>query len=124
MRTVEHTTHHGRIHQFTFFQASRETVDEWMTMMRLLYERKPSTERLLLLIDMSESGILPLTTIHIQLHQLFETQQERPKGRVALVLREMTMPSVANSMLQIFNKHNETQSFLDYDKAWDWIART
>jgi hypothetical protein len=123
MRTVEHSTHHNRIHQFTFLEASRESVDEWIVFMDILLARIDASQSLLMMLDMRQSGILPLTTVHARLLKLFEAQKERPKGKIALILPEQSSASLANSMVQIFSRYNEVQTFATYDSAWDWISR-
>jgi hypothetical protein len=122
MRTVEHTTHHERVHQFTFFEATRETVDEWMTLLEVLLQRTDSTQPLSLLLDMRQSGVLPLATIHTRLHSLFAAQTTRPPGKVAILIAHETLHALVNSLLQIFSRTNEAQSFHDYDSAWVWIS--
>jgi hypothetical protein len=123
MHTVEHTTHYNRIHQFTFLEASRESVEEWVAFMEILLTRIDKSESILMMLDMQQSGMLPLTTVHTRLHKLFDSQKDRPKGKIALILPEQVSVALANSILQIFSHYNEAQSFATYDSAWDWISR-
>ncbi|NWF68986.1 MAG: hypothetical protein HXY40_07865 [Chloroflexi bacterium] len=74
------------IHQFVFTLPSRQAVDVWIQHLMTIYEQQQAT---LFLLDIRESGILPMTYVFQRLSQWVATHPRRPLTYVALLHKDV-----------------------------------
>jgi hypothetical protein len=111
------------VHKYTFLTSSRQTIDEWITLLDELYEKKRGTgEDLLMLIEINEVNI-PIRYTTNSVRRWTQKRPDRAKSFVAVTHKANMM---MNMLRQIINNMPmvETMRFFLKEKeaeAIEWL---
>jgi hypothetical protein len=85
-RLYTYTEHEGAIHEFQFWASSPAAVDEWFTLLKTLQcQNGQKGEPKRLLLNLTRSGILPMTYAIQRARQFVAQHPELDQVRVAIV---------------------------------------
>lgn len=73
------------IHQFMFTAPSQQAVDMWFEYLDMLYDITPTDSRVLFLMDLRQSGILPMTYLLQRGKRWLKTNPSRHTKRFAIL---------------------------------------
>lgn len=99
--TLVHYTYHKNenIHEMYFTQSSRGAVDEWVMLMTAIYKHITDKDSVRLLLDISDSGVLPLNYAIGQGRKWSNSLVIHPEARLAFLYRSDALRSLANTLL-------------------------
>ena len=114
------------IHAFTFRKSNRAAVDDWLAHMDAIYADKTGADSLAILIDLRQSGTLPLSYIFTRATKWVRQLRVHPQVRLALLNKpgENILTALSDKFLQTMRLgHLETANFYGQadDKALDWL---
>lgn len=115
----------SQVHKISFAESSRQAVDEWLTVMKSLYDRLASTDKIRLLFDMSQSGTMPLIYAIGEGKRFADNLTFHPESRVAMLHPADRIRPFANVVLNALKmKHLRTRFFdvEDQDGAIAWLT--
>jgi hypothetical protein len=107
------------IHEIVFTIASRSSIDELIAQLELIL--LDSRDAQYVLLDLRESGMLPLRYLAYSLRQLLERHPERAQIFVAMVLDDGVLLNVTSALLRTIMRRDRVQYFDRYDHAKMWL---
>jgi len=120
----------NNIHHFTFNKPTREAVDEFITIQNEISQQTGYFNRVLTLMDITESGLPSLKHIITQIRATVKRNRyygTSRMSRTAVVYSDPGLGSLLNSgiqMLEQINPGNPVQAFMDYDQAVVWLLES
>ena len=120
MSVITHVPLDNNIHELVFEESSRDAIDQFLGMLVDFYQNEDG-ENPYIILDMRESGMLPLRYLTTSLRQLFEYYPEHEPAKIALVMEDPQMLDVARALLQTIMKRESVQYFTKMDKARLWL---
>lgn len=116
------------VHEFVFLEASRASVDEWITYLDDIYGRAPLKQELRFVVDTRQSGMLPLGYMSKKLRDLHANYDKRPPTRLVFLSYQSAMMVLLHLLIEITvsNEENAVRYFQtdDPQKAVDWLMTT
>jgi len=111
------------VHQFTFYTASTEAVDFFFDTMGRIYAEDVTKDTIVLVImDVRESGLMPLSYAFRQARQWMNQQPYHPPAFVAVVHKDnflLTLLEMSFKSMRL--GHLRTASFSELDAAYQWL---
>lgn len=120
MPVITHITLDDNIHELVFTESSRRTIDHFLDMLVQFYGEN-TDDNLYFVLDMCESGMLPLRYLTKELGHVLEAYPEREAARIALVLDDPQMLNVTRALLDTIVRRDRVQYFTQIDKARLWL---
>lgn len=120
MSLITHVAHNNNIHELVFTESSRSVIDHFLKMMNRFYQQS-NGESLYLIMDMRQSGMLPLRYLTKSLRQLLEQHADTASTNIAIVLEDPQMLNVTRALLRTFMHRDSVQYFTDIEKAHLWL---
>ena len=110
------------IHQFYFLKASRKALDEWHQYLMALFPTISEDDRVLMILDITESGMQPMRYALRLAKQLEQKLGTLPATRYAFIYDRGVMLSLISSFFNILNLSNSDIQYFPTDKRADAIA--
>lgn len=107
------------IHEIVFSVASRASITELMTHLDDILSR--NLDKNYILLDLRESGMLPLRHLGYSLRTLLERHPEHGQIFVAMVLDDGVLLNVTSALLRTIFRRDHVQYFDRYDHANMWL---
>jgi len=120
MPVITHITLDDNIHELVFSESSRRAIDHFLDMLVQFYSEN-GDDNLYFVLDMRESGMLPLRYLTKELRALLEAYPDREAARIALVLDDPQMLNVTRALLNTIVRRDRVQYFTQVDKARLWL---
>lgn len=120
MSVITHLALDNNIHELVFVEASHDAIDQFLGMLVDFYE-ETNGDNPYIILDMRESGMLPLRYLTKSLRRLFERYPEHESAKIALVLEDPQMLNVTRALLRTIMKRESVQYFTKMDKARLWL---
>lgn len=120
MSIITHLALDNNIHELVFAEASHDAIDQFLGMLVDFYE-ETNGDNPYIILDMRESGMLPLRYLTKSLRRLFERYPEHESAKIALVLEDPQMLNVTRALLRTIMKRESVQYFTKMDKARLWL---
>jgi hypothetical protein len=123
-----HTTLDNGIHVFSFQDNSHRAIDEWITTITHLYVHEPQTETARWIVDLRESGALPMSYTFRKVREVRRAHPVctlRPL-RVALYHRSATAyESMQHTLFNVMRAPVQIKLCRDKDYAdsFGWLLR-
>jgi hypothetical protein len=119
----EYYHHHDGIHEFRFTLPSREAVDIWLAYMEGIYEQAADRNAVRLLIDIRQSGLLPMTYMFSRVKQWVSQYPERRNTYLALLHGKNGLASVVRPYLRLLGVEDayHLHFFEERADAMDWL---
>lgn len=113
------------IHQFTFLDASREAVSEFVTQLETIYTNTPLDKHVHLYLDTSalKAGP-PLRQIARQITPFFQEFPERPEGSLAIITARGSVFTMLGNFLNLFSRSKDRFKLFregQEDEAIRWL---
>ncbi len=107
------------IHEIVFAIASRSSIDELTTHLDSILHQHSDAHYILL--DLRESGMLPIRYLAYSLRQLLQRHPERAQIYIAMVLDDGVLLNVTSALLRTILHRDHVQYFYRYDHAQMWL---
>ncbi|MCA9913951.1 MAG: hypothetical protein KC496_11405 [Anaerolineae bacterium] len=107
------------IHEIVFSVASRASIVELMTRLDDILTQHQDAHYILL--DLRESGMLPLRYLGHSLRSLLQRHPEHGQIFVAMVLDDAVLLNVTSALLRTIFRRDHVQYFDRYDYANMWL---
>ncbi len=120
MPVITHVSLENNIHELVFSEASRNAIDQFLEMLVSFYQETPG-EHPYIILDMRESGMLPLRYLTKSLRRLFERYPEHESANIAIVLEDPQMLHVTRALLRTIMRRETVQYFTKIEKARFWL---
>ncbi len=123
--TYNYRTETG-VHEFVFHQANRAAVDDWLDYMNQIYDGKTQQDKIYFLLDLRQSGSLPMTYSSSKGLQWMKALKVHPKVRLAMINKpeETILTALFDRLLQTMRLgHLKSANFYGDadDKALEWL---
>lgn len=110
------------IHEIVFAIASRSSIDELTTHLNdILLKQDKKHDAHYILLDLRESGMLPLKYLAHRLRELLQQYPERAQIFIAMVLDDGVLLNVTSALLRTIFRRDSVQYFYRYDHARMWL---
>jgi hypothetical protein len=120
MSTITHIRAEPNTHELVFSESSRRAIDQFIQMVHQLYKDTPDST-IYLLLDLRESGMLPLRYLTLGIRELIDSYPHHPGTAMAIVLDDPTMINVTSALMQTIMRRDQAQYFTQIDKARLWL---
>lgn len=110
----------NNVHELVFNEASRQAADEFLSMWAALYERNEAN-MLYIVLDMRDSGMLPLRYLTTQMRDMLQQHPDRESAHIAIVLDDPQILSVTQALMRTIIRRQRVQYFTQMDKAYFWL---
>lgn len=119
---VTHTIHENGINEFVFHKSSRRAMVIFFEELTKVIDDFDSEGTLLLLIDVTESGLQPLHLAFDKTAQFIRENPHRPKSKIALLYTATPLVSLITNFMEFVGKNDQLQLFTeDRDAALEWL---
>lgn len=99
------------VHHISYLEASRETVEEWVHVMDMIYNELPDDAVVRLMLDERLSGALPLAyAINRGMRWANGTQRNTIKTRLAYMFHDAKIAPLGNAMMSVVQRQIRTLS--------------
>lgn len=113
------------IHVFTFTDASREAVDEFVNQLEAVYTNSPQDQHIYLYVDTSSiKAGPPLRQIARQITPFFQEFPERPRGSLAIITARGSVFTMLGNFLNLFSRSKDRFKLFregQEDEAIRWL---
>ena len=120
MTLITHLRQDNNVHELIFTEASRRSTDQLIEMLANFY-RQEQQEQIYLLLDMRQSGMLPLRYLTVEMRRLNEQYAKHAPIFIALVLEDVNLIEVTSALMRTIMRRDSAQYFTDIDKARLWL---
>lgn len=121
MPVITHITLDNNIHELVFAESSRQAINQFLDKLVEFYEQA-GDEHLYIVLDMRQSGMLPLRSLTQSLRSLLQTYPDHDAATIALVLDDPQMLDVTEALLKTIMRRDTIQYFTQLDKARLWLS--
>jgi len=119
-QVLEYLQRADGIHEIVFAIASRSSIDELTTHLNDIL-LQGNNEAHYILLDLRESGMLPLRYLAHSLRELLQKHPERSQIFIAMVLDDGVLLNVTSALLRTILRRDRVQYFYRYDHAKMWL---
>lgn len=116
---LEYMKRSDGIHEIVFAIASRSSIDELVIRLETILLQ--SIDAQYILLDLRESGMLPLRYFAHSLRELLARHPERAQIFIAMVLDDGVLLNVTSALLRTILRRDRVQYFYRYDHAQMWL---
>lgn len=88
------------IHEFTFTKASRQAIDEWVEHANGIYANVTEQDHLKFLIDLRESGVMPLPYLSQRGRAWVNSLKIHPQVNMAILHKGDVLLSLSNALIR------------------------
>lgn len=120
MTLITHLRQDNNSHELIFTEASRKATDQLIEMLADFYRKQG--DRIYILLDMRQSGMLPLRYLTVELRRLNELYSSHSPIFIALVMNDASMLEVTSALMRTIMRRDNAQYFMDIDKARLWLS--
>jgi hypothetical protein len=120
MSLITHLRQDNNVHELAFTEASRRSTDQLITILADFY-RNPQSESIYLLLDMRDSGMLPLRYLTLEMRRLNEEYLNHAPIYIALVVDDVSIIEVTSVLMRTIMRRDSAQYFTNIDKARLWL---
>ena len=120
MQFITQVRHENDVHELIFSEASRNSVEEFIALLFDFYENL-GVEHIYLLLNLRESGMLPLRHFTARMRELNQQCPNHPALHMALALNDSTLADVTSALMRTIMRRDSAQYFTDIDKAYFWL---
>lgn len=110
----------NNVHKLFFIEANRRSSDEFIEILTDFYQNV-ELDNVYLLLDLRESGMLPLRRLTTNMRHINEEYPNHPAVHIALALNDGLMVDVTSALMRTIMRRDSIQYFTDIDKAYQWL---
>jgi len=111
------------INLFEFQDSSKQSVDEFVDGLQVLYQGRSPNEVIRILIDFRPDGWPPMKYLFAKLRTLHSHNPLTPHHKFAFLYCESFLLAVAQSFFDVIHRDSKAEFFsegCEYE-AWDWL---
>jgi hypothetical protein len=115
------------IHQFTFKESSRQAIDDWIDIVTRIYAGLGEGDTVCFLLDLSESGTLPLTYAISRTRAFSDSLTFHPTLRAAFIHPSDGLRGLANTLFRVMRMGHLFTRFFEVgqaEAAMAWLKST
>lgn len=119
---MSYLTHHQglqNVHELNFLEANRRACEYFLGLLANSYQC--SDEKPHILLDMRQSGLLPLAYLGRELQSLLKNYPQHPNTQLALVLENSQSIKLCQFFLAPSLRNEKVQYFTEIDSARSWL---
>lgn len=120
MSVITHVSLDNNIHELAFAESSRDAIDQFLGLLVDFYQNS-NGETAYIVLDMRESGMLPLRYLTKSLRKLFEYYPVNQSAKFAVVLEDPQMLNVTYALLRTIMIPDSVQYFTQIEEARIWL---
>lgn len=120
MPVITHVALDNNIHELVFAESSHDAIDQFLVMLIDFY-KEANDNSAYVVLDMRESGMLPLRYLTKSLRRLFEQYPVKETAKIALVLEDPQMLNVTRALLGTIMRRESVQYFTQIEEARTWL---
>ncbi len=123
----EYHQHESGIYEFIFHEASRIAINEYFNLIDRIVLEAPADTVLLLLIDISHSGIPPMAYFIEKMRFSIRKYPHRLASRTAIIYKDSAILSIMHHIIKKLAGQEDTIRLFEYpqrDTVYTWLLDT